>query len=309
MPFAGPVKGIINFDMNIIDKNHPGWIEISININPVAHEALSAFLFDMGCEGVVLESFKDTTLRAYLQFHEDIEETRNRIELFLHDLRSIFPEAGDFSLKLERLEQQDWDAGWRKFFKPDQISERLLILPVWEEAPEIKNHIIRIDPGPAFGTGHHPTTRMCLMAIEEAALHEPWTMLDVGTGSGILAIYGSKLGASRVTAIDNDPEAVRWAERNIDINEIPVPINLSITPIEKINKEYSMVTANLILGTILELFNQLARVLAPDGLLILSGILREQVVDVEKKIVEKGLKTDRILYMEEWACMLVKRNP
>jgi ribosomal protein L11 methyltransferase len=309
MPFAGPVKGIINFDMNIIDKNHPGWIEISININPVAHEALSAFLFDMGCEGVVSESFKDTTLRAYLQIREDIEETRSRIELFLHDLRSIFSEAGDFSLKLDRLEQQDWDTGWRKFFKPDQISEKLLILPVWEDAPKIKNHIIRIDPGPAFGTGHHPTTRMCLMAMEEAALHEPWTMLDVGTGSAILAIFGSKLGASEVVAIDNDPEAVRWAERNIDINETPVPINLSITPIEEINKEYSMVTANLILGTILELFNQLARVLAPDGLLILSGILREQVVDVEKKIVEKGLKTDRILYMEEWACMLVKRNP
>lgn len=289
-------------------NEHPGWIEISVNINPAAHEALSAFLFDMGCDGVVSESFKDTTLRAYLQFRKDIEDTRNRIELFLHDLKDIFPEAKEYSLKLERLEQQDWDTGWRKFFKPDQISEKLLILPVWEEAPATPPcHIIKIDPGPAFGTGHHPTTRMCLIAMEDTNLPRPWTMLDVGTGSGILAIYGSKLGASEVVAIDNDPEAVRWAERNIEINQIPVPIRLSIAPIQDIKDRYSLVTANLILGTILELSGELVRVSAPGGILILSGILREQVDDVEKKILEEGLKTDRVLYMEEWACIIARK--
>jgi ribosomal protein L11 methyltransferase len=226
----------------------------------------------------------------------------------LHDLKDIFPDTGDHSLKLDRLEQQDWDTGWRKFFKPDRVSGRLLILPVWDETPITAGHIIRIDPGPAFGTGHHPTTRMCLMALEEAALSGQWNMLDVGTGSGILAIYGAKLGASEIAAIDNDPEAVRWAERNIEINETPVPIRLSITPIEDINRQYDLVTANLILGTILELFDELTRVLAPNGLLILSGILREQVEDIEKKILENGLKTDRVLYMEEWACMIVRKT-
>jgi len=308
MPFAPRVKGIIYFIIHMPDKNQTGWIEISISINPVAHEALSSFLFDMGCEGVVSESFQDRTLRAYLQFRDDIEETRNRIALFLYHLESIFPEAGEYSLKLERLEQQDWDTGWRKFFKPDQVSEKLLILPVWEDLPSTSGHIIRIDPGPAFGTGHHPTTRMCLMAMEKAALPDHWTMLDVGTGSGILAIYGSKLGASEVDAIDNDPEAVRWAERNIEINEMPVPVELSVTPIEDINKEYSIVTANLILGTILELFGQLTRVLATNGLLVLSGILREQVTDVEKKVIEYGLKSERVMHMEEWACMIVRKK-
>jgi ribosomal protein L11 methyltransferase len=288
-------------------NEHPGWIEISINIDPITHEALSSFLFDIGCEGVVSESFKDPTMRAYLQFRADIEEIRSRIDLFLQDLKEIFSEAGEYSLKLERLEQQDWDTGWRKFFKPDQVSEDLLILPVWEPAPGTPTgQIIRIDPGLAFGTGHHPTTRMCLIAIEDSGFNGPCTMLDVGTGSGILAIYGSKLGAKGVTAIDNDPEAVRWAQRNIEINEMQVPIDLSITPLEDINKQYTLVTANLILGTILELMNHLIRVLAPDGLLILSGILREQVSDVEKRIVEEGLKTDRVLYMEEWACMIVR---
>jgi ribosomal protein L11 methyltransferase len=289
------------------DKNHPGWIEISINIDSIAHEALSSFLFDMGCEGVVSESFKDPTMRAYLEFRQDIEEARNRIELFLHDLKEIFPEAGDYTLKLEQIEQQDWNIGWRKFFKPDRVSENLLILPVWEDIPSTPGHIMRIDPGPAFGTGHHPTTRMCLMAMEEAALSGPWTMLDVGTGSGILAIYGAKIGAREVVAIDNDPEAVRWARRNIEINETPVPIQLSITPIEDIGKQYNMVMANLILGTILELSDQLARVVAPGGLLILSGILRDQVEEVEKKMDEKGLKTKDIRYMEEWACMVVRK--
>jgi len=308
MPFAGPVKGIADFEANVAENNHPGWIEISININPVAHDALSSFLFDMGCEGVVSESFNDPTIRAYLQFHQDIEETRNRIDLFLHDLKEIFPEAGDYALKLDRLEQQDWDTGWRKFFKPDQVSDNLLILPVWEPAPATPDcQIIRIDPGPAFGTGHHPTTRMCLMAMEKPGFEGPWTMLDVGTGSGILAIYGSKLGATKVTAVDNDPEAVRWAARNIEINDIPVPIELSVTPIVDIDKQYSMITANLILSTILELSDQLARVLAAEGWLILSGILGEQVADVEAKIIEYGLKRDRVLYMDEWACLIVKK--
>jgi ribosomal protein L11 methyltransferase len=307
MPFAEAVKGIVYFEVTLTENNHPGWIEISITINPIAHEALSAFLFDIGCEGVVSESFKDTTIRAYLQFNQDIEVTRSRIDIFLHDLKDIFPEAGGYSLKLERLEQQDWDTGWRKFFKPDQVSENLLILPVWEPAPATPTgHIIKIDPGPAFGTGHHPTTRMCLLAMEETGLKGPWTVLDVGTGSGILAIYGSKLGAEQVIAIDNDPEAVRWAQRNIEINEMPVPIELSITPIEDINSQHTIVTANLILGTILELFDQLARVMAPNGSLILSGILREQVAEVKEKIVEYGLKVDRVLYMEEWACIIAK---
>jgi ribosomal protein L11 methyltransferase len=289
-------------------NEHPGWIEVSININPVAHEALSSFLFDMGCEGVVSESFQDRTMRGYLPFRQNIEEIRNRVELFLQDLRDIFPEAKDYSVKLERLEQQDWDTGWRRFFKPDQVSEKLLILPVWEGIPSTISHIIRIDPGPAFGTGHHPTTRMCLMAMEEAASPCQWTMLDVGSGSGILAIYGAKLGAFEVAAIDNDPEAVRWAERNIEINEIPVPIRLSITPIQDIKNQYNLVTANLILGTILELFNELFNVVAPNGRLILSGILREQVEDVEKKIIEKGLNLEGVRYMEEWACIIVRKT-
>jgi ribosomal protein L11 methyltransferase len=307
MPFAEAVKGIVYFEVTLTDNNHPGWIEISITINPIAHEALSAFLFDIGCEGVVSESFNDTTIKAYLQFNQDIEVTRSRIDLFLHDLKDIFPEVSGCSLKLDRLEQQDWDTGWRKFFKPDQVSGNLLILPVWEPVPEsTTGHIIKIDPGPAFGTGHHPTTRMCLIAMEEAVLTNPWTMLDVGTGSGILAIYGSKLGAKQVVAIDNDPEAVRWAQRNIEINEMPVPIDLSITPIEDINRQYTIVTANLILGTILELFDRLARVMAPNGFLILSGILREQAAEVEEKIVGHSLVADRILYMEEWACIIAK---
>jgi len=309
MPFTKAVKGIAYFEVNLTENNHPGWIEISINIDPSVHEALSAFLFEIGCEGVVSESFNDPTMRAYLQFHQDMEETRNRLDLFLHDIKEIFPEAGDYTLKLDRLEQQDWDTGWRKFFKPDQVSDNLLILPVWEPAPATSTcHIIKIDPGPAFGTGHHPTTRMCLMAIEEATLPDQWTMLDVGTGSGILAIYGSMLGAREVVAIDNDPEAVRWAQRNIEINELPVPIDLSTTPIEEVKKTYDMVMGNLILGTILELFDNLARVVSPDGLLILSGILREQVSDVEKKVIEYGLKTEKVNYMEEWACMIVRKK-
>ena len=115
-------------------SEHPGWLEISINIDPIAHEAISSFLFDLGCGGIVSESFDDPTIKAYL-LPKDLEEIRNRIDLFLNNLKEIFPETGALSLKISRIENQDWDVGWRRFFKPDQATQNLMVIPVWEVVP------------------------------------------------------------------------------------------------------------------------------------------------------------------------------
>jgi ribosomal protein L11 methyltransferase len=287
-------------------SEHPGWLEISINIDPVAHEALSSFLFDLGCEGIVSESFNDPTIKAYLLFAEDLEEIRNRIDLFLNNLKEIFPETGFLSLKISRIENQDWYTAWRRFFKPNQATQNLMIIPAWEAIPEsMKCHVIRIDPGPAFGTGKHPSTRMCLQAMEEIGFAGPWNMLDIGTGSGILAIYGAKLGAERITATDIDPEALRWAKRNIELNEIPIEIVLSSEDISDLEENFSLITANLILSTILDLDPQFRRLLAPEGRLVLSGILREQKKAVEDSLNENGLVVYQSLFQEEWVCLIV----
>jgi len=294
--------------VNISTSEHPGWIEISIHVYSVAHEGLSAFLFDLGCKGIVSEAFGDSTLKAYLPFRKDLEEIRSRIDLFLENLKEIFPEIRSFKLSLNRIEDQDWGLSWRRFFRPDRVTPRLMVIPAWEPVRDYnEGHVIRIDPGPAFGTGQHPTTRMCLEAMEKLRFHGSWSMLDVGTGSGILAIYGAMLGAGRIAAIDIDPEAIRWAKKNIELNGLLEGIELSSRPLAEWVDGFSIITANLILGTILDLCLHFAHVLNPAGHIILSGILTDQVKEVEEALAEYGFHENQFLFQKEWACIISRK--
>ena len=261
---------------------------------------------DMGCDGVVSEAFEDDLMKAYLPLERDLETVKNSLEIFLNNLTDIFEIPTPF-LDIKKIENQDWSTSWRSFFYLEKITDNLMILPAWEAMPDpVKGHVIRIDPGTAFGTGKHETTRMCLQAIEENVPQKSWIMLDVGTGSGILSVYGAMLGAKEVTAIDIDPEAVRWAEKNIELNDIPIKIDLSTTPLEEIDRKYDIIAANLIMNTILELNPLFPGVLAPEGVLILSGILKEQIGRIEEDVLRYGLKKKGEILMGEWACMLVQ---
>ena len=132
-----------------------GWLEISIHLPPVAHDPLSAFLFDLGCTGIVSEDFQDHTLKAYLPFQEDLEDIRSRIEVFLQNLKEVFPEAHSPKWTLKKIEDRDWSRNWRRFFRSERGTPRVMIVPAWESLPpSFEGHVIRIDPGPAFGTGH-----------------------------------------------------------------------------------------------------------------------------------------------------------
>jgi ribosomal protein L11 methyltransferase len=291
------------------NANHPGWLEITIDVDPSAREACSAFLMDIGCDGVVSEDFEDAVMKAYLPKEDNLEKVREGLETFLISLTELFPEIPAPFLEIKEIANQDWGTSWRSFFYLEKITDNLMILPAWEAMPDpVKCHVIRIDPGTAFGTGKHETTRMCLKAIEENVPRKPWNMLDVGTGSGILSIYGAMLGANEITSIDIDPEAVRWAEKNIELNEIPVKIDLSTTPLEEIDRTYNIVVANLIKSTILELMPLFPKVLAPEGLIIFSGILKEQINMIEECISESGLEKINEKIMGEWACLMVKKS-
>jgi ribosomal protein L11 methyltransferase len=285
-----------------------GWLEIAVETHPVTHEALSAFFFDLGCHGVVSQSFYDHVFRAYLPLSMDSEKVRAKIGVFLKSLEKIFPEARSPQVSFDIIESQDWSRLWRKHYRPIRVSERLTVFPAWEPLPSsFQGILIRMDPGPAFGTGEHATTRMCLKAIEECAGQPPWTMLDVGTGSGILGIYGAKLGAESVLALDNDPDALRWAERNIALNEVSNSIHLSSRSLREIEEQFTMVAANLILDTILELMPLFARVVEPEGWLILSGLLKEQIFEVRHALAREGFRDVHVLQEQEWACMVARR--
>ena len=279
-----------------------------IQVHPAAHEGLSSFLFDLGCEGIVNESFGDKCIKTCLPENVNPEDFRAKIERYIQNLKEIFPDIKECKLSFNRIKDQDWSLNWRKFFRPELVTENLLVIPAWESVTEEPGtHIIRIDPGPAFGTGQHPTTRMCLSAMERIGLNGEFTLLDVGTGSGILAMYGAILGASRVMAIDVDPEAVRWGRYNIELNSLTGKIQISTTEIGTIEETFSLVMGNLIFGTIMELAEDLFRVLAPEGSMILSGILKEQAEIVEQKFNGFALNREEVLYEDEWACILFKK--
>jgi len=288
---------------------NPQWLEISIEIDPVAHEALSTFLFDLGCEGILSEDAPHYALKTYFSLQKDWEDIQKKINGFLQKLGDIFPEVLSPKLVFKKIEEQDWNQRWRSFFRPDRVTKQLMVFPAWEPVPKhIEGHVIRIEPGLAFGTGQHPTSRMCLEAMERVSLPGSWTMLDVGTGSGILAIYGAKLGATRVLAIDVDPEAIRSAEKNIQLNHLSGAIELSSMPLEKLKDHFSLLTANLTHGVILQLFPHFRRLLNPGGWLILSGLLTDQDRDVRNNFSQYEFSEYETLHQAEWACMIARKR-
>ena len=284
------------------------WLELSITIDPVAHDALSSFLFDMGCTGIATQGEADECLKAYLPFSENIEEIRGRISRFLKTLQDIFSFDLSPAFSFNKIADQAWHVAWRQFFRPITVTPHLLILPEWEQMPnDASGHVIRMDPGPAFGTGYHETTRLCLKAMERSTENRPWTMLDVGTGSGILALYAAMLGADRILAVDIDPEALRWAERNARLNGLSKAVELASTPVELINSQFSIVCANLMLSEIKRLFPSLLSHTKPGGRLILSGILKEQVGSVSSLADKTRTHCGDISYEGEWACVVIHK--
>jgi len=289
-------------------SKHPGWIEISIEVHPSAHEALSAFLFDLGCKGIVLGEKERPALRAYFPSTEFLEEERNRIDVFLRKLGDFFPDIGRPSLHFSQIQDEAWSHTWKKYFHVERITERLTVVPAWEPVPQdSEGVVIRMDPGPAFGTGQHPSTRLCLRAIETSTRRAPWSLLDVGTGSGILAIYAAKLGASRIVATDTDPDALRWARRNIELNDASGWIELSSQPLGKWSGAFSLIVANLTRDALLELLPAFQRLLESKGALILSGLLQEQVQELKRPLELLGFNRSQVATEAEWACITAKK--
>lgn len=287
------------------------WIEVTLETDPVTHEAVSDFLMDMpGCAGVLVDESEAPVLKAYLPGEgASTEGLGLRIEAFLSRLAGFFPDAGPSAFRLDRIRDQDWRTAWRKHFRPEQVTPGLLILPAWDPVPsKPPGLILRMDPGPAFGTGSHPTTRMCLQAMEEFVPKGPFSLLDVGTGSGILAMYGVLLGASPAAAVDVDEAALRWAGWNLELNGLEEAVQLSSKPLDQWKTPFSIVTANLALDVIMDLMPCFPRVVDPGGILVLSGLLMEQVTLVTPALAGKGFSMVGELGSEEWACIVAERH-
>ena len=267
-------------------------------------EQTTALLFDLGSTGIVTreETADYVTLDAYFEAQTTAGEIKQALE-------AEFLRAGRRdalrSFSISAVPEQDWKQKWKDGFEPVHIGERLVVAPSWKLPEKSEDRVvIQIDPGMAFGTGTHETTRLCLEAIERH-----WhggSLLDVGTGTGILAIAAALLEpGSRVVAIEVDPQAVEVARANLAINGVLGSVALlEGQPGNLACEDFNVVVANLTAEVIVALIGDLVRCLASKGLLILSGILGELAEDVERALAASGFKVTERREAGEW-CALV----
>lgn len=303
------------------DKSQPEkWIKIEIGAPAELIDPLSNYLTEIGAEGfyqdlpVAPEEGKDIAapqqLTAYLADDETCPARISSLKGYLRDLETIFPESAAVLISVESVEGLDWGEEWKKYFKPFRIGRRLVIGPSWETY-EIGDEdlVITLDPGMAFGTGQHATTRMCLeateMLLEGRDDLETFRVLDVGAGTGILAIYAAKLGAGLVTGVDIDRSALEIARENADRNAVG-RIRFLDQPVMSLQAPFDLILANLTSQPLLELRPFFQALLATRGQLIVSGILALERAEMEANFLLPPFHDYQVLARGEWLCFICK---
>jgi ribosomal protein L11 methyltransferase len=307
-------------------ENHPmiapsapprRWLKISITANPALTDAIEDFLVgisDAGVELIADQTGETTLIHGYFdKTQKDQAETQqilNQLTGYLRELAEIF-EVAVPAMTTAFIDDEDWSATWKEHFKPFAIIPGLVIAPTWEEyAAKEGEQVIIMDPGMAFGTGHHATTSLSLQLLREAvAGRADLSVLDVGTGTGILGMAAALFGASKVVAIDNDPEAVSAARENVVRNNLQRIMEVDITPLASLTGPFSLVVANIVHDVLLELAPDLGRLTATGGRLILSGILAgPQVASIVACFTNLGFSLIRQEQKKEWAALLFAKG-
>jgi len=305
-----------------MDTNNLTWIEISLTVDGELAEAMAAVLARFAPNGVVIESdvifvnadnpgtpLDEVRVCAYLSVDEKIEETRRKVEEALWYLGRIQPlPAPTFT----PIADQNWMEAWKKHYKPISVGEKLIIVPAWLESPDVVRIPICINPGMAFGTGTHPTTQICLELLEKY-LPVGGDVIDIGCGSGILSIAALKLGAVRVMAVDIDETAIEACRENAKLNNIGEELIVIAGSLNEIQAKRipvikaPLVLANILASTLIEMLQAgLADLITLDGVLILSGILEEQVVGVISSAQACGVSLVEQRQKDDWVGLVFK---
>ena len=283
------------------------WSQLSIRTSPANIDALANFLMERGAPGVVL---KKNGLEAFFSAPLAGAALRRDIHRFVDAITRLSPRPGKPRLRWKIIRQENWEHAWKRFIKPRRVGKHFWVTPPWIAAPKFRRRrVITIEPGMAFGTGAHATTRGCIEFLEAAAerLDGRFSALDVGTGSGILAIALAFLGAGDIRAIDNDPVALRVARDNLRANGVARRIRLSAVKLSAIRAKFDLVAANLTAETILELAGELEKKVAPRGFLVLSGILQQKAAAVARRFAARFREVKR-KRSREWVTLLLRRK-
>lgn len=315
------------------------WMKISLKTTTEAVDYISNLFDELGLEGIQIEdnvpiSEEDkkamyidilpelppddgtAVVSSFVEMERDIALLKIQIEEGLLELRD-WVAIGEGTILLEETDDADWIDNWKEFFKPFYVTPDILIKPTWEAAGEVLKDtiVIEMDPGTAFGTGSHETTRLCIESLKKYVTKES-RILDVGCGSGILSIIGLKLGAKDSTGTDIDPAAITAAKENMESNGIPADhyriLSGNIIEEESLWQEvgleaYEIVTANILADVIIKLSNVIARHMKPGGLFISSGIICDWKKPVEEALLQNGFEMIECNQMGDWVSFTAKK--
>jgi ribosomal protein L11 methyltransferase len=305
-----------------MDELGDEWLELAAQTEPEAVESVSAVFAQYG-QGVaieqVVESSRDgdvvhlpaeapVVVKTYLPLADPATAAR-RVQIekavwALGKLRKVGP------LEVRSLREADWANAWKEYFFVHRVGRRTVIVPSWREAeyqPRADDVVLLLDPGMAFGTGLHPTTRLCLRALEDIPIERGMRVLDVGAGSGIPSIAAAGLGAGYVEAVEIDPVAASVCEQNIERNHVADVVSVQLGTLQGRPEEpFDVVLANISIATLLDLHPLLAMQLRPGGLAVLSGVLAERADELWETLRAAGWRPERTDFEQDWVALLVR---
>jgi ribosomal protein L11 methyltransferase len=280
------------------------WYAVELKVERAAEEAAEYALMEAGALGTETAPTAEAERLSVVGYFADAPQ-REAVRAALLDALRIYalPSASVGEMEVREVEARDWLGEWKKNWQPVVVGARFVIAPPWSEVESRPERIcVRIEPGMAFGTGTHETTRLCLAALEKYFTGA--SLLDVGTGTGILAIAAAKLDArSRIEACDTDAEAIEIARENATLNGVAAQINFRTGTVEEGGASFDCVCANLTADVILPLLPALVG--ATCGRLILSGILDTQAHAVRTRLAELGIKNAETAADGEWVAIIV----
>lgn len=310
------------------------WLEIAIMVKDAGADIMAEVLREKGVEIVSIESVKKQNfddiiewsgakgqyesntneymyVKAYFEYNKEtsqdiIDYIKKRVEdIELMHLESI--DLGECTVTHQVIDDEDWANDWKKFFKPMHITKNVVVKPSWEPYNKKDDEIVLvIDPGLAFGTGMHETTKMCMEFIEEY-VKKGMTIADVGCGTGILSILAAKKGAKDIKAIDLDPVCIPIAKENAQVNNVQDSVEVIEGDLtEKLKDKVDIVIANIVATPVIEIIKNLDKILKPQGYFIASGIIDDRKQDVLDALEKEGLKLIEIKEEKVWVALVAQ---
>ncbi|SEO32189.1 [LSU ribosomal protein L11P]-lysine N-methyltransferase [Amphibacillus marinus] len=309
------------------------WSELCIHTTNEAIEPISNILHEAGASGVVIEDAEDfakerptkfgelyeldpadfpeegVILKAYLPVNSFLGESVEQIKQAINQLLAYNIDIGRNFITVSEVNEEEWATAWKKYYKPVKVSGKITITPTWEDYQPVSTDeiIIELDPGMAFGTGTHPTTVLSMQALERYVKNKQ-TVIDVGTGSGVLSIAAAKLGATDIYAYDLDDVAVKAARINVKLNKAGDIVTVKQNNLlDHVQVNPDIIVANILAEIILRFEQEAFQLLKPGGIFISSGIIQAKKVEVRQALIAAGFDIIEVNQMEDWISIVAQK--